>query len=112
MSDCLRWWLEWGAQQALLQAVEAETGQCPAALSAQPELQPDSLRWWQAFHDLSPSRPAGWGPAPIPVSEILAYAELLGFDAADRPFLLQMIRACDAVWLAWQAERDKERPHE
>ena len=60
---------------------------------------------WDAFLELSASRPHGFGPSSIPISEIAAWFALYGPD--DRPtrrMWHSLIRALDAVWLRWQRE--------
>lgn len=61
------------------------------------------MAYLAAFDRLSPSRPSGFAPGAIPVSEILAYGQALGFD--DLQELLDRVRACDRVFLDWLAQR-------
>lgn len=40
------------------------------------------------------------GPQPIAMSDVIAYSNLIGYtDQDDVLFLLQMVRACDSVYL-------------
>ncbi|QDQ26702.1 hypothetical protein FNU76_10185 [Chitinimonas arctica] len=101
----MQWQLDWGAYLPTLLEEEAESGETPQALLDMPPLDPDNARWYQAFNDLNPSRVAGFGPGSIPVSEILAYAQLLQVD--DRDTLFRRIRACDHTWLQHAADQQK-----
>ena len=83
-----------------LEQVALETGRTEGALDSRPEV-PDDLVWvWNAFWTLSGSRSAGFGLNPIPISEILAYCDLLGHDSLEnRYMLLRIVKLLDAHYL-------------
>lgn len=64
---------------------------------------------WNAFQHLSSARSGGLaGPAPIPISEVLAYCVLVGInDPDDREDLMGQIRALDLEYLEWAASDDR-----
>ncbi len=71
----------------------------------------ESAAWaWEAWSDLQHSRPVGWVPGPVPVSEVLALCGLWGWEDLDkRRFLLRAIQALDADFLRHCAkERERE----
>ena len=47
------------------------------------------------------------GSGPIPISEILSYALLMGIDSLDeRADLLRFVTACDRTWLKHKVKKD------
>lgn len=60
---------------------------------------------------LSASRRAGFGPLPIPVSEIKAYVEFRHpeFDVDERQAFLVAIQVLDATWLGVTKELEESR---
>jgi hypothetical protein len=58
---------------------------------------------------LSASRRIGMSAAPIPMSEILAYADYYKICAIDqREMLLKRIRILDSVFLDWHIKANKD----
>lgn len=99
--------MEWGQNDRaafLADLVAAgQLAQLPAS-AIEPELWPENLPWIAAFVALCPSRPVSLaGAGAIPLTEVAAYAALMGI--ADTETLTRRIRACDAVWLAWQRQQ-------
>jgi len=80
-----------------------------AVVPEPPEVDPDNGEVLSAFHALSASRPVGFSVAPIPVSEIAAWCDLMQVE--DREAFLARIRAADAVWLEWQRKERDDRGH-
>lgn len=81
----------------------------PAALVRQPDL-PDRLAFvWGAFHDLRDERALGFGSVgAIPWSAIDRYAQRHGPEDSDEfTRFTTLLRAMDAVWLAWMREKMK-----
>lgn len=66
-------------------------------------LSPENLEAWQAFNDLSMSRPLGMAAGGIPQSEILAWFILRGRNI-DR-YLVAKLTALDRLFMAHQAEK-------
>ena len=89
--------------------MEAEGKPVPAGYTAPPELFQDLMFDWSAFVILSGSRQVGMGGAcAIPVSEIVAYCELIGItDSECRVTLLRRIQILDGEYLKIQAEKSK-----
>ncbi|WP_425515124.1 phage tail assembly chaperone [Methylorubrum populi] len=87
----------------------AEDGIVPAALVQQPDL-PDRLAFvWGAFHDLRDERALGFGSVgAIPWSAMDRYAQRSGLSDSDEfARFTALLRAMDAVWLAWMREKMK-----
>lgn len=81
----------------------------PAALVRQPDL-PDRLAFvWGAFHDLRDDRALGFGSVgAIPWSAMDRYARRHGPEDSDEfTRFAALLRAMDAVWLAWMREKMK-----
>ena len=81
----------------------------PAALVRQPDL-PDRLAFvWGAFHDLRDERALGFGAVgAIPWSAMDRYARRSGLaDGDEFARFTALLRAMDAVWLAWMREKMK-----
>lgn len=81
--------------------MEAETGRTPPALANRVNPDPRFRMFWSAFWSLSGSRGASMGGAmPIPVSEVLAYCNLICLrDVGLRMSVLRIVQALDAVYL-------------
>ncbi len=55
---------------------------------------------------LNAARSIRLGPEPIRISEIEAYARLMGLDDADeREELVVLVQAMDRAYLAWRVQR-------
>lgn len=77
------------------------------ALQRCPELWAENEAPFTAFCRLSKSRQPGLAPGPIPVSEVLAYCQLIGLDDAEEALrLLDLVQACDSVFLAHVRKQD------
>ncbi len=66
-----------------------------------PEIDPTLIFFYEAFHDLSTSRPVSQaGPLPIPISEVLAYCEFYQIHDLDfRSTLLGLVKRMDGQYL-------------
>ena len=74
----------------------------------QPLLATNASVLWETYWAVSPSRivHAG-GPGCVPLSEILAYFEIIEEDDIDRRlWILQVVAALDDVYLKYVAERN------
>ena len=72
-----------------------------------PRLKPADVPYYEAFSALNSARPVGAsGNEPIPVSEVLAYLQLVGIASPDeRSKYLRLIQKMDATYKAYVAER-------
>lgn len=72
----------------------------PAPLRSRTKLQSVDVPYWRAFHSLHAARPhSSAGPAPIAVSEVLAYCELVGIASVpQRVKYLRLMQRLDAVY--------------
>ena len=82
-------------------------------LEKKPQLYDDLRIDYQAFVVLSSSRRVGMSATPIPISEILAYADYYHIDGYEqRQVLLRRIKILDRAFLDWHskhsAKADKE----
>lgn len=70
-------------------------------MKERPELDPSLIFFYEAFHDLSTSRPVSQaGPLPIPISEVLAYCAYYKIDDLDfRATLLDLVKRMDGKYL-------------
>lgn len=73
-----------------------------------PELRLGLHFYFFAFHELSSSRPVGWGMMPIPWSTIAEYAVLFGLEADEFEDLVHHVRALDRVYLEYHASQTKK----
>ena len=75
-----------------------------------PELLPGAQSLWEAWEALSWSRAVGFGVGAIPVSEVLAYCELLQIRSLwQRERLLRTIQRLDAEIMKHHAEQAKQK---
>jgi hypothetical protein len=83
-----------------------------AELEKKPTLYPDLHLDYRAFTVLSASRRSSMAVAPIPISEILAYARYHYItDQVQREIFLRRIKILDGVFLDWHKKHfdsDKE----
>lgn len=69
------------------------------ALERRPRIREHLQDIWEAFWNICGSRPPAEGLWPVPVSEILAYFDLVGLDAERRRDWFDALRALDVEWL-------------
>jgi len=108
----VKWQVEWGDKVATLQKMTAR-GETPKALQSRPTPTLHASTYLYAFHHLSTSRSVFTeGLGAIPVSEVLAYAELMGFDRIeDREDLLYYVQICDVAYIeAMRKKQPKDGP--
>lgn len=85
----------------------------PEALQEKPEdVYPDLLPLWNAWHDLSMSRPTGMSAGGLPWAELSAWCQDNGIDGAARLRSIRLLRAMDATFLMHQAEASSSRRQE
>ena len=83
------------------------------ALRTRPKLTQWTIEYWDAFQRLSSSRTAHQGGiGPIPLSEIVAYLNVMNIrDVDDRLTYIKMIQSLDSVYVKHineKAKRDAE----
>ncbi|TBE67415.1 phage tail assembly chaperone [Rhizobium ruizarguesonis] len=110
--DALLWNLEWGDRLEFLQDIERNTGKRPAALDRRVLPEPGNILFWKAFQVLSKARrPSLGGLSDIVLSDILAYADLIGLKDFDlRSQLCRIIIDMDAAVIEWAAARKPKPP--
>lgn len=75
-----------------------------------PEIDTDWSDVWQAWEALNSTRPVGFGPAPIPIPDIVAYLDLLNITSLDdRLMHFKFIRSLDAHWVSYQVNNRLEK---
>jgi hypothetical protein len=86
-----------------------KTGVKPAPLLTRPKLKYQDVEYFEAYEALASGRPPGFtGPGAIPVSEILAYVNLVGIASRDaRLKYLRLIQAMDQTYLTFVVEAQK-----
>lgn len=76
-------------------------------LEGRPELWDENVPFYDAYWLLAPDRVIHFGgPGSIPLPCIVAAAAILDLDVNT---LVRRVRACDRAYLAWHAEKEKER---
>lgn len=95
----LKWYNQWGRQLDFLLELSADGEDVPA-LRSKPTLTIWQEQFWDAFQVLSDSRSfTQIGISSIPISEILAYLNLMQIvDAELRCLYLTFIRNLDVVF--------------
>jgi hypothetical protein len=78
------------------------------ALADWPDVYDDLAFVWKAFWDLSRARPTGFGPAPIPPSDILAWMQIYQLPPDQRAEFYELLTAMDEEWMVW-ASKESER---
>lgn len=76
-------------------------------MASQPNLRDDLIEYWDAFNVLHAGRSAN---APIPLTEIAAYLDIVGVGSADdRLTWMRFLRAMDEAYLNWCRKSAKPR---
>lgn len=78
----------------------------PPSLAEKPELQEDLITYWNAFFTLVWSRPIGMAIGYIPLSEIIQYGIVLGYNT-DMEYLerfIYLIQSMDEVYVELQSQ--------
>jgi hypothetical protein len=70
-------------------------------LDYKPDLPLSDVPYWNAWNTLHSLRPVGYGPSAIPLSELLAYAEVYTIEGEDRIEFIEVLLTVDAEWLTW-----------
>jgi len=70
-------------------------------MRSKPEMIEDALGWYDAFQQLTHSRPSGFsGALPIPLTELEAYCRIMDLPIEDRPDFVRVLRRVDLGYLA------------
>ncbi len=86
----------------------AREGIVTRALRDRVEIYADLAPFWQAFVVLSAARGGGWGPQPIQVEAVYAYARLVAFPRDLWGDLLFAVRILDRELMQLDAEKQKK----
>ena len=70
-----------------------------------PEIEPQHADVYDAFLALSNHRAAGFDANPISWSDLAAYLTLHEIDRETRSEWIPIIRALDAAWMKWRAQK-------
>ena len=99
--------MAWGPQLKFLNEIWSTTGLQPNPLKVKPELEGADAEVYTVFRQLSSARIyTEGGPQPIPVSELLAYCELMRIRELDqRQALLQIVQTLDATFIEHQVRK-------
>ena len=91
--------MRWGSRAEWLAALAAE-GKVMKAQRDKVVVWPHLEFYQKAFLDLSPSRPVGMGgEGYIPISEMLAYCEMMDVSPEQRPEFLELVRQMDYTFM-------------
>lgn len=107
----MAWGLKWGDHVKAFELQAKRTGVTPRPLLNRPRLLTQDVVYYNAFNDLSSSRPSSMGGAsPIPISEVLAFCELLGIaNLRERAKYLRLVRELDKICLDHWSEALKQK---
>jgi hypothetical protein len=107
----LTWSLVWGDHVKAFEIQFKKTGVQATPLKSRPRLKAVDLPFYEAFHCLSRSRPSGFNSAAaIPVSEVLAYCQLMGIvNQRLRSKYLSLVQDMDRICLDHWAEIQKKQ---
>lgn len=99
--------MQWGPQLDFLMQMWQATGRQPTALRGKPELSADDAEMYSVFRQLSSARSyTEVGPQPIPVSEVLAYCEMMRLRDLDlRQAVLQIVQTLDGKFVEHQVKK-------
>lgn len=92
-------------EEAQIEAALMLGREIPQHIANAPELFLGLELYYDAFWDLSSSRPSGFGPGQIPYREIWEYATLRGFSEEQRDDLLFFIPRMDEEFLKYHQSR-------
>ena len=79
-------------------------------MEEEPEVLPDLYFVISLFNVLNSSRPrTGFGPTPIPITDILALLDLYGVEDEQRVELFELLHHMDKVWMEWAAKEAQRK---
>ncbi len=81
----------------------AANGFAVPELDDRPVLHPVHLELWEAFSVLSSSRPVGFGVGYIPLTEMVCYATVIGYERVTD--FVSIMRALDSVFVKHQNDK-------
>ncbi len=98
-------WLEWVRQ------LEEDGEDTTGMLDEEPEIFPDMVSYWMAFHILTSSRNSGMSIGAIPLPAYESYFRIFGVDSLEEQLnYLKFVGVLDSEYLKWQGEKsEKER---
>lgn len=104
----LQWTHNWGAAVDYHEGNLARGMKVPAEFLDRPEMVPDYVFYWNAFHDLGTERQLGMAAGPIPRSAVRAYALEQGIGGDRFDLFWSIIRELDGAQMKLWAPKDKE----
>lgn len=105
----MAWSLKWGEHVKAFELQAKKTGVTAGPMKSRPRLKSEDVVYYNAFQTCSASRPVGpAGVCAIPISEILAFLQLVGIALRDeRVKYLHLIQELDHIALDHWAEEAK-----
>ena len=104
----------WGSHVKAFEERIKKTGEIPGPMKNRPRLKNEDVAYYTAFNHLSSARPSGGMgvAAAIPVSEVLAFCELVGIAIREeRVKYLDLVQELDQICLEhWAKEASKKSP--
>jgi len=88
-----------------------ESGQDTSSiLEEPPELFPDLVEYWSAFHVLSSSRSSGFSIGYIPLPALESYFRIMNIDSLEeRLEYIHFVGVLDSEYLKWQGEQHEKK---
>lgn len=107
----MAWTLKWGEHVKAFELQSKKTGIVAGPMKNRPRLKAEDVVYYNAFQTCSASRPPGMsGASAIPISEILAYLQLVGIALREeRVKYLHLIQELDHIALDHWAEEAKKQ---
>ena len=107
LTTCLEYTLTQApAEQAIIRQCMREGLPLPNRIANAPELQLGLELYYDAFWELSTSRPSGFGVGPIPWLAVCEYARAYDFDEEQSVWLQQLVRVMDKTYLEHHASKE------
>ena len=99
MRAWVKWTSEWGPKVRKLIEIEQATGKTPQALLDAPVCYGFERELAIAFNFLTDRRTVGMAVNPIPLSEVVAYLDLVGGTIVPKDMFLELLHVMDAEYL-------------
>ena len=92
-----------------VEQLQAEGHDTTGLMDEEPDLFPDLIQYWVAFHQLSSSRSSGMSIGPIPLPAHESYFRIMGVDSLEeRLEYIHYVGVLDGEYLKWQGEKHEK----